>query len=603
MTVLTNLIPTAFATFIEPFWFLLNRLLCILQPFDDLRKGDARAEQTINARYTSVTPQLAFWRAFRAKHYLLALICAVALSTSVLAVALSGLFNEKQVLLAIPSTTTMRKEGVFDGSPFVIRSSSELASLNTGYKVLDNYYVAIANLSQKASLPPWVDKNNYYIPFDLPIEPDGENATEIDLEMKSFSAQTRGFGLDVKCTSPSASGDGDTFVFRPVYDSDARAGFGSDLVEFLYTHKGADGREYRCGASQTAMNTRGVINNTLLDYVYPVSSAGPQRFEGITQLTSEFFENIDYCGKQFLAGWARLGPATSTSNLFEEKGSDYEGRSLDSTFVHCTTSLKTALFNVEVDLSGRIISANQSGEYATDLEFLGGHEPDEIESPVDGLLRQISYMVAHPDTTPSLEWSNDSYAHSWLSSAIIAKRGSDAWLSIDASPPTPEEVIPEVEYIYRQVAAIIMSFDQQLFKTPAEPIEINVNLNIQEERIFLETASFWICISLLAIQLLTLFIFYWNRPGRFLPRMPLSIASIISFVSASHAVQDLARDDKDQLRFGYGRFRGVDGKTHVGIEKEPLVIPLQSENPERRKKGTFETIRRLSNPMSPKVWI
>jgi hypothetical protein len=38
--IVLNYILVVFATFLQPFWVLLNRLLCVLEPFEELRKGD-----------------------------------------------------------------------------------------------------------------------------------------------------------------------------------------------------------------------------------------------------------------------------------------------------------------------------------------------------------------------------------------------------------------------------------------------------------------------------------------------------------------------------------------------------------------------------------
>ncbi len=92
LTILTNLLPTAFTILIKPFWVVLNRLLCILRPFDELRKCATNPKQGIKARYTSVSPTLAIWRVHHARHFFLAMVCSVVISTNVLAVALGSPF-------------------------------------------------------------------------------------------------------------------------------------------------------------------------------------------------------------------------------------------------------------------------------------------------------------------------------------------------------------------------------------------------------------------------------------------------------------------------------------------------------------------------------
>jgi hypothetical protein len=93
-SIMMNYAPTAFATFLEPMWLILSRLLCLLKPYEVLRLGGAKVSQSIGLKYTSIPPQLAVWRALRAKHILLATVCFTTVSTNFLAVFLAGLLNE-----------------------------------------------------------------------------------------------------------------------------------------------------------------------------------------------------------------------------------------------------------------------------------------------------------------------------------------------------------------------------------------------------------------------------------------------------------------------------------------------------------------------------
>lgn len=93
-SIVQNYAPTAFATLLEPMWLILSRLLCLLKPYEVLRRGKARASRSLSLKYTAIPPQLAIWRALRAKHYLLAAVCFITVSTNFLAVTLAGLLNE-----------------------------------------------------------------------------------------------------------------------------------------------------------------------------------------------------------------------------------------------------------------------------------------------------------------------------------------------------------------------------------------------------------------------------------------------------------------------------------------------------------------------------
>lgn len=93
---LGHYIPTVFATLVESLWVLLNRLLCVMQPFRELWAGQAKSSRTIDTTHSAIPPQLSFWRVMRACHYVLALVCMNTLVVNLLGVGLSALFNEKQ---------------------------------------------------------------------------------------------------------------------------------------------------------------------------------------------------------------------------------------------------------------------------------------------------------------------------------------------------------------------------------------------------------------------------------------------------------------------------------------------------------------------------
>lgn len=85
-------VPTAFATVLETFWVLLNRRLCVFRPSKKLRSCKAEPSQSLDVNYASLPPQLALFWALRAKHLILATVCGIGLSPSILAVSPNGLF-------------------------------------------------------------------------------------------------------------------------------------------------------------------------------------------------------------------------------------------------------------------------------------------------------------------------------------------------------------------------------------------------------------------------------------------------------------------------------------------------------------------------------
>ena len=93
-----NYIPTAFATLLEPFWTLLSRWLCILLPYDILRRGQAKASQSIDIGFTSIPPAFNIWTGLQARQYFPSGVCGITLASNLLAIAFSSLFQTESVI-------------------------------------------------------------------------------------------------------------------------------------------------------------------------------------------------------------------------------------------------------------------------------------------------------------------------------------------------------------------------------------------------------------------------------------------------------------------------------------------------------------------------
>lgn len=579
LSILENLVPTAFATVNEPFWILLNRLLCVLQPFTDLRNGKAKPDATVDARYTSVPPQLAVWRALRSGHFLLATVCVMAISMNVLAVALSGIFNESMRETKIPISSTTIYGPALNGTPNIKESAASFY----GITYSDHFYATLANLRGNASLPPWVDDGFFYLPFNLP---DSEQASEKQLSIDGYSAQTRGFGAHLTCEQVFQEGGNDTVVFRPKDNG--------SMAEFSLIHKLADGGNVTCSSSLTLNNevdfyTESWANDTC---AFEIAST----FE-LSNTTGSSLPDNGYCSSILVAGWARLGPANSTATEDNSSTNATNGRSYEAAFMRCLPTLRTASFNVTVDSSERIVSSIRDGEFDTDLRPYG------TEAAITSLIAQTSFELL-PAAGHIPRWHNDTFVVDWINSLLKIQLNSSDFANPAMPVPDIPTIIPHYAGMYQRLAAVMFSFDKELFMDAPANTTIAIQIHAKQTRIFMTPIMFYISIAILVLQLFTLVAYYSMRPRRFLPRMPLSIASIIAYVSASQAAQEYGnrlREKSPETRYGYGRFKGADGRTHVGIEKEPLVVPLKSKNPDAKRRKW--RIGHSLPPEEPRIWI
>ena len=207
------------ATLIEPFWVVLNRLLCLSQPFDQLRRGNAPPSLSLNLRYYSITQQLVFWRALRARHFLLSAVCGMALLANVLTIALSGLFTQNFVDLS---------DGLLLRQLHVIATTPNATWLKSGIS-MDTFYVAGSNLTAGTPLPAWVTPDHYLVPFELP--PPTDKATK-------YQATTTGVGVELQCEELHHSQGSN--LFNLTLNDNATA------ATLSTSHFQADGVMFRC---------------------------------------------------------------------------------------------------------------------------------------------------------------------------------------------------------------------------------------------------------------------------------------------------------------------------------------------------------------------
>jgi hypothetical protein len=162
-------------------------------------------------------------------------------------------------------------------------------------------------------------------------------------------------------------------------------------------------------------------------------------------------------------------------------------------------------------------------------------------------------------------------------------------------------MVPIVEDIYQRLSATLIGLNAHIFTSASSANStLQATVTITETRIFMDPTMFQISVTILILHLLTAIIYYTRRPKRFLPRMPTTIASLIAYISMSHAINDVGTRTKGMAspilrtlaRYSYGRFIGMDGKLHVGIERSSRVNPVESEhmNLRRRKKWSFRNL-------------
>ncbi|ROT39315.1 hypothetical protein SODALDRAFT_339692 [Sodiomyces alkalinus F11] len=498
---LLSFLPTIFATLMEPFWVLLNRLLCILQPFKDLWSGHRPAKGSINAR------------ALGAGHFLLAMLAAVALLSNVLAVGLGGIFNQHPVQVRYPRT--------FEAFLF---PKIDKATLH------DVYFLP-RSFTGLDYHEPFVDY--YFRPFTLP------NSEETIAQ--AYTSTTRGFGVTPQC-SPLGK-----------FDSN---GVGP-LVNYTLSRRGRILPE--CPTHfQPAQLT---LDRALVNMPF-----GPSAAEVVDTLASG--AAYDVCDTTLVLGWSQSPQVRDTDGFME------------TTLLLCEPDFTTALFELTVNEQGVVLASKQVSESTNVLDY------QDATNDTDTLIVMTNYQLRKSE----LAWHNDTLSRDWMNHFLKIMPGHKDLLDPDAALPDPEAVIPSIETLYRQLFALILGLNHQVFERSREPVLLEGTEHRTETRIFIPLPAFIMSVAVLGLDVLVAAILYGFGIKHFLPRMPTTVGSILAYVAPSRALREYhpveegekmttttstPRGAASSSTFSFGRYIGDDGHAHVGIELDPYVVPLR----------------------------
>ena len=492
-----------------------------------------------------------FLKFSKSRHYLMATVCVIAVSTNILAVSLSGIFTENPVTVNQP----------INGTQNVLPKIGAIKYSDQPFR--DHFNVAQSNLSHNTTLPAWTDRDRYYIPFSFP-KPKQNTSSGQPLLFQKIQGSTIGFGTDVTCSNLSSDSTGENSIFlRPRFDTFTN----STGIQIITTHRLSNGTVVKCIP-------------TMYSEISPLAGDNPASgfaFDFVS--TTEAHDNEDsqsnsFCPLQVIAGWIR---STNTTLYQGVKPNP----SFTSTFVTCRPHLSVATYQVSIDIGGRIIDSKLVGAPFKELApYISAPQTEE------NLMRQAVDLVTSYNAFS--RWHNDTFTSDYINSLLGMKLKSNRLVNPAYPVPEPNEVVVIMQELYQLLFAINLGLlSDQAFNASSDSNLIQLQAVMTETRLFISPPMFKLTLVLLGLQLIVAFLYYSNRPKRFLPRMPTSIASIIAFVSASRALSDFdgtGNKAGEQMRYGYGRFVGMDGKTHVGIERQRNVVPLESENPDVRRR-------------------
>jgi hypothetical protein len=554
---LENYLPTAIGTFIEPFWMVLNRHLCMLQPFDSLRMSKRLAKDSIDLDYSSRPPQFVILNALRRGHRLLAAVCGMTLLANVLSVALSGLFFENIVMSTAQHQFSQPYNLHFEsldggGAPFIQNKGG----------VQEPFYIAMSNVTAQTDMPPWTDDQLFYLPFNVKDQHQ-QNDTW------SYRATTPALGTNLAC-QPLPSGSKFT-VLGVMYDQYNIPSISSS-ANLTVNLRDDNGAAVACVPKRGSLD---ILN----------SADGSAAFEfnlALTGTSNSSSGDGAFCREHLAAGWIRAQTA-HTAPIYSDYAQPFNVSSYQANIIVCRAALQTGLADVVVGSDGHV-RQRLSFRPSNDSNSI----PNLFTTTASDLIGQVHQFVLDA----GLQWHTDSLPSDFNNWLIEKQINSSKLLDPQLPLPTFNQVVPPFSALYSKLFTILVGRNMDRLLQQSANTTIDGIVQRPATRIFMSKGMFLIAETILGLYIIVTVWLYIRRPWRVLARMPHTPASVTAFFAAGHAVEDhqdtvymssierrvhLAQLDN---RYGFGTFIGTDRKTHVGIEKHPFLAPLMREQSE-----------------------
>lgn len=554
---------------IEPMWILINRLLCMLQPLEELRSCNAKPSKSIDLDYASLPPQLVIFKALRSKHFVLAAVCTMALLANLLAVAFAGIFKQNPTEVHYASSFDMPFQykvvsingsvGPDGGGPSDYKPSGAFR----GGDGQDQFLIAESNFTRNTSLPAWTDDRAFYLPAF------SEDTDDIRHNSTDYQFAVNALGAELDCTELKF---GKNFEASITEDQ----GFMNGAMSIVLPGQSGD---VRCSSPNFHLEA------VPRDKNHCVPGGSSLEFVTILQpRVNATQQEREICMANIILAWLRDPPGSCAIFGRHELGPE------KSLFIQCRPRVVTGTAKIRVDRSGQL--QRPASDFRSESAMGDNMAKLFSNDPVNLIGQSNAYLFKNSEGSG---FHNNTIAYDNINYFI--SRVSNSKRLIDPKEPVPafSDVIGPLQKTYSKLFAIWLATNKKkllLSTTKETPIEMRGSRIEIEQRLFVSVPLFLIAEVILCTYAIVAIWVYLRRPGQYLARLPTSVAAVIALFAASAAVQDMQGtshlDKKERgehleklnSRYGYGSFLGfADGRVHIGIDKTPFV--------RRRKKTTW----------------
>ncbi|QDS69130.1 hypothetical protein FKW77_010376 [Venturia effusa] len=553
-----NYLPTAIGTFIEPFWVVLNRHLCFLQPFDEMRQGRRTDKKSLRLEYSSLPPQLTIVKAFSNGNLLLGVVCTMALLANGLAISLSGLLFEDSVQFGTPAV--FQPEYSYQFNPL---NGSAGPFISEDKQSLESVYIATSNRTANTSLPAWTDSQRFYFPFKADA---GFMAPS-----QSYRARTPTISAKLACLPLSKESNFNLTGTQKGTGGQFTVPGSADLVVSLTSDQG----------EKVECIIRNVVANGNTTFGQPIGASAIEFFYALDGSSKSSAKDASFCREHLAAGWVR---ATLINGSLPANESSFANQTIitshEETIAVCQTKLTAASADILVSADGHVQNVYSVNNSIHDVTSFLSTTPSD-------LIAQVHQIIL--SNVEGLHWHTDALPSDFLNFLVEQAINSSLHLDPENPPPSFDSIVAPFDALFSQLFATLIgrNMDRLLKPVSTDKSTILNGFTVRvTTRVFMSKAMFIIAEVILILYIGVTITLYLRRPWRILCRMPTSLGSIIAFFAASHAVNDfrgtLGMSSKElnthmkrsNDRFGFGTFIGTDGKAHIGIEKYPFLAPL-----------------------------
>ncbi|THV67308.1 hypothetical protein D6C81_06928 [Aureobasidium pullulans] len=518
--ILVKYLPMVVGAFFEPIFTWLTRTLCMLQPYEKLRKGNTPPSRALTVDYDSLPPQAILFRALKAGSISLASVCCImTLLANVLSVAFSNVLHERQTTILTPQNFTADHRLPLSGS-------------NIPNSTYDHYYIAMSNLTAGTPLPAWTDEKFFYVPFG------GLESRNTSTAL--YQARTPAVSASLQCYSLRQTRHGERLTWDIPADSP------TCNSSSLFTH----------GSFQSRV---------------------PEALEYTSLWPSRFGDDISDCELTVQAGWGRsslvstadpvnaswLGCKPELRIELREVTVDSRGLVQYSEPTDDILDSREQLFEPNaksiIDAFHILLGSSNTPEYP-------------FHSAAGG---------AHNDSYPS-DFLNYLMAQALNSSAILDPHLPPP--TFDTTAPVLEALYTRLFAIVlgTHVSAVLEKNNETALVT-GFVVAPETRVFVSEPMFLVSVAILGIYILFtIVLYVCRPWKMLPRMPTTIASQIAFFAAShAMHDLADTSSMSEKERNSQmigPRQRYGYGRFVGTDGKVHIGIEREPLVQALNKQD-------------------------